>query len=115
DAHFLAVSKAATGVWGVFACVVASYAASLGSLIEVVNRFGSFFYGSPLGVFVLAVPVPRARSRGGFWGLLFGITSVWIASRFTDIAFLWFNVIGCLVVVVVGYLLSLTVRDPQAR
>jgi Na+/proline symporter len=115
DRHYVRVGRIATGVWGIFACFVALYATSLGSLIEVVNRFGSFFYGSLLGVFVLAVAVPRARSRGAFWGLLFGITSVWIASRFTDIAFLWFNVIGCLVVVVVGYLLSLTVRDPQAR
>jgi SSS family transporter len=115
DRHYVRVGRIATGVWGVFACFVALYATSLGSLIEVVNRFGSFFYGSLLGVFVLAVAVPRARSRGAFWGLLFGIASVWIASRFTDIAFLWFNVVGCFVVVVVGYLLSLTVRDPQAR
>ncbi|HLL71575.1 MAG TPA: sodium:solute symporter [Pyrinomonadaceae bacterium] len=115
DRHYVKVGRIATGVWGVFACFVALYATTLGSLIEVVNRFGSFFYGSLLGVFVLAVAVPRARSRGAFWGLLFGIASVWTASRFTDIAFLWFNVIGCLVVVVAGYLLSLTVRDPQAR
>ncbi|HYG09542.1 MAG TPA: sodium:solute symporter [Pyrinomonadaceae bacterium] len=115
DRHYVRVGRIATGVWGIFACFVALYATSLGSLIEVVNRFGSFFYGSLLGVFVLAVAVPRARARGAFWGLLFGIISVWIASRFTDIAFLWFNVVGCLVVIVVGYLLSLTVRDPQAR
>ncbi|MBE0593093.1 MAG: sodium:solute symporter, partial [Gemmatimonadales bacterium] len=55
DAHFLMVSKFATGLWGLFACSVAVYAATLGSLIEVVNRFGSFFYGSILGVFVLAM------------------------------------------------------------
>jgi Na+/proline symporter len=115
DRHYVRIGRIATGLWGIFACFVALYATSLGSLIEVVNRFGSFFYGSLLGVFVLAFAVPRARARGAFWGLLFGIASVWIASRFTDIAFLWFNVIGCLVVVVVGYLLSLTVRDPQAR
>ena len=54
--------KAATGFWGIFACVVATYAANLGSLIEVVNRFGSFFYGSILGVFLLAM-IPRARAR----------------------------------------------------
>ena len=53
----------ATGVWGVFACVVATYAVNLGSLIEVVNRFGSFFYGSILGVFLLAM-IPRGRRDG---------------------------------------------------
>ena len=45
----------ATAGWGLFACVVAIFAANLGSLIEVVNRFGSFFYGSILGVFMLAI------------------------------------------------------------
>ncbi|MGQ0538249.1 MAG: sodium:solute symporter, partial [Gemmatimonadaceae bacterium] len=55
DAHYLLVSKIATGFWGIFACVVATYAATLGSLIEVVNRFGSFFYGSILGVFLLGM------------------------------------------------------------
>ena len=43
DAHYLKISKIATGFWGLFACAVATYAATLGSLIEVVNRFGSFF------------------------------------------------------------------------
>ena len=48
--------------WGLFACVVAMYAANQGSLIEVVNRYGSFFYGSLLGVFILAHP-DQARHR----------------------------------------------------
>jgi Na+/proline symporter len=75
DRHYVKVGRVATGLWGIFACVVALYATSLGSLIEVVNRFGSFFYGSLLGVFVLAVAVPRARARGAFWGLITGVAS----------------------------------------
>src|SRR5262245_53819853 len=51
DRHYLTVSKLATVGWGLFSCVVAIYAANQGSLIEVVNRYGSFFYGSLLGVF----------------------------------------------------------------
>ena len=51
-----------TFAWGLVACAVASVAVQLGSLIEVVNRFGSFFYGSLLGVFVLALGV-QARHR----------------------------------------------------
>jgi len=110
DRHYVTIGRTATFFWGIFACIAATYATSLGSLIEVVNRFGSFFYGSLLGVFVLAVAVPRARSRGAFFGLMFGVVFVWIASRFTDIEFLWFNVIGCVVTVIAGYLISLTVR-----
>ena len=108
DAHYVAVGRISTFVWGIFACIVALFATNLGSLIEVVNKFGSFFYGSLLGVFVLAFAVKRARSRGAFFGLLFGIASVWIASLYTNIEFLWFNVIGCLVTVLAGYLISLT-------
>lgn len=115
DKQYVFFGRIATGLWGIFACIVALYATQLGSLIEVVNKFGSFFYGSLLGVFVLAFAVPRARARGAFWGLLFGIASVWIASQFTDIAFLWYNLIGCVVVVVVGYLLSLTVREERVN
>jgi len=110
DKHYLAVSKLATGLWGLFACAVAVWAAELGSLIEVVNRFGSFFYGSILGVFILAVGVRFATGNGAFVGLLAGMGSVaWVAS-FTPIAFLWQNVVGAVAVVVVGAIVSLIDR-----
>jgi Na+/proline symporter len=102
DAHYLRVSKIATGLWGLFACGVAVWAAELGSLIEVVNRFGSFFYGSILGVFILAVAFPWATGHGAFFGLLAGMASVAWAASFTKLAFLWHNVIGAMAVVVVG-------------
>lgn len=105
DAHYLRISRAATALWGVFACVVAVYAATLGSLIEVVNRFGSFFYGSILGVFLLAM-IPRARSNGAFIGLLTGMGVVGYFNFMTDVAYLWQNVIGAVVVLAVGLALS---------
>ena len=106
DAHYLAVSKAATGVWGIFACVVATYAATLGSLIEVVNRFGSFFYGSILGVFILAM-IPRARAAGAFFGMLAGMGAVAaVTFGIPSVSFLWHNLVGAAVVVTVGLLLS---------
>jgi SSS family solute:Na+ symporter len=110
DAHYLTVSKVVTGIWGLFACAVAVWAAELGSLIEVVNRFGSFFYGSILGVFILAVAVPLATGTGAFVALIAGMASVaWVAS-FTNIAFLWHNVVGAVVVVIVGIVVSLIER-----
>lgn len=115
DAHYVLIGRATTFIWGIFACIVAIFAANLGSLIEVVNKFGSFFYGSLLGVFVLAFVVRRANARGAFFGLLFGIASVWIASLYTNIEFLWFNVIGCLITVLFGYLISLTAKAPPAQ
>ena len=76
DAHYLTVSRIATGAWGVFTCIVALFATNLGSLIEVVNRFGSFFYGSILGVFMLAMLTRRASGTGAFVGLIGGMMLV---------------------------------------
>jgi Na+/proline symporter len=112
DRHYLAVSKAATGAWGLFACGVAVWAAELGSLIEVVNRIGSFFYGSVLGVFILAVAFPRATGTGAFVGLIAGMSLVASTAAFTRVAFLWHNVIGAVAVVVVGLLVSGLARRP---
>ncbi len=113
DAHYLLVSKAATGFWGLFACVVATFAATLGSLIVVVNRFGSFFYGSILGVFLLAM-IPGARAVGAFVGLIAGMTAV-AAVNFgaPSVSFLWHNVIGAVTVVAVGMLLSTLTRPAR--
>jgi SSS family transporter len=106
EAHILKVSKIATFFWGVFACFVAVQAASIGSLIEVVNRFGSFFYGSILGVFLLAM-IGRARAVGAFWGLLAGMAAVAATWQFApQVAFLWHNVVGAVTVVIVGVILS---------
>ena len=108
DAHYLLASKVATGVWGLFACIVATKAATLGSLIEVVNRFGSFFYGSILGVFLLAM-IPRSRALGAFVGLIAGMLAVGTVSYTApSIAYLWYNVIGAITVLVVGGVLSVS-------
>ena len=105
DTHYLTVSKGATVFWGFFACIVATYAATLGSLIEVVNRFGSFFYGSILGVFLLAM-IPMAKARGAFLGLIIGMVTVGFVAFQTSIEYLWQNVIGAVVVLAVGVPLS---------
>ena len=109
DTHYLNVSKLATIGWGLFACVVAMYAANQGSLIEVVNRYGSFFYGSLLGVFILAILVKRATAVGAFYGLIAGmavVLTVAFSPWTRDIAFLWHNLIGAVVVVIVGSAVS---------
>src|SRR5256886_3907804 len=98
DAHYLLVSKAATGFWGLFACVVAPFAATLGSLIAVVNRFGSFFYGSILGVFLLAM-IPRARATGAFFGLIAGMAAAGVVNfGAPPLSWLWHNGIGAVTV-----------------
>jgi Na+/proline symporter len=106
EKHLLLVSKLAMLFWAVFASIVAIWAVELGSLIEVVNRFGSFFYGSILGVFLLAIGWKRANSTGAFAGLIAGMSAVGYVAAYTNIAFLWHNLIGAAVVFAVGMLVS---------
>jgi len=106
DRQILVASRFATGFWGLFACAIAVWASNLGSLLEVVNRFGSFFYGSILGVFMLAIGVPWATANGAFIGLIAGMAAVAWAATYTSVAFLWHNVIGAVAVVIVGMIVS---------
>ena len=114
EQHLLRASRLATGFWGLFASIVAVWAVELGSLIEVVNRFGSLFYGSILGVFLLAIGVKRANSTGAFVGVLVGMVTILSIATFTKIAFLWHNLIGAVVVVIVGIIVSALTGSQQA-
>src|SRR5580704_14390321 len=108
DKHYLGASRVATLFWGIYAMVFASTAKGFGALIEAVNQVGSLFYGGMLGVFVLAFFVKRCTATGAFVGVLAGEAAIFITARFTE-AFLWYNVVGCLVVVAVGWSIS-TIR-----
>jgi Na+/proline symporter len=112
DRHYLMASRIFTALWGAWAVIFSQYAKNLGSLVEAVNQIGSFFYPVLLGVFVLAFFFPRARGSAGFWAMLAGEAVVIWCSLFTNIAFLWYNVIGTTVVVSCG--LALSVRRPAA-
>jgi SSS family solute:Na+ symporter len=115
DAQLLWVSRLAVGAWGLFASVVAVYAANLGSLIEVVNRFGSYFYGSLLGVFILALWFPRANGHGAFVGLIGGMTAVGLVATLTRIEFLWLNIVGAVAVCAVGSVVSAVTGGQPGR
>ena len=103
--HYLGASRVATVFWGIYAMVFASTATGFGALIEAVNQVGSLFYGGMLGVFVLAFFVKRCTATGAFVGVLAGEAAIFTTAQFTD-AFLWYNVVGCLVTVAVGAALS---------
>jgi len=107
DSHYLAVSRVATLFWGGFATFCALFMGRTGSAIEAVNRIGSNFYGPILGVFMLAIGSRRANGNGAFIGVLVGIVAVQLTARFANISYLYYNLVGAMVAVVTGYLLSL--------
>ena len=93
-------------LWGIYGIFFAQYARSLGSLIEAVNILGSLFYGTMLGIFLLAFYAKNVGGRAAFWGTVAGETVVVACFLWTDIAWLWYNVIGCGVVVGVAFTIT---------
>ncbi len=106
DHHYLNASRVATIFWGVYAVVFAQYGSNFGALIEAVNIIGSLFYGGLLGVFVLAFFFKNVGPRGAFLGVVAGEAAIFAAFFFTRISFLWYNVVGCAVVIATGLAIS---------
>jgi Na+/proline symporter len=118
DRHYLIASRILTVFWGAFAVGFAAFGArGFGALIERVNIVGSLFYGGLLGVFVLAFFCRHVRGTAAFYAVLAGEAAIFAAARFTQISFLWYNVIGCLVVVAAGLCISMlrTAKEPPCE
>lgn len=115
DAHYLKAARLATIFWGAYAVITAEFGSSLGALIEAVNILGSYFYGGLLGVFVLAFYFKQVTGNGAFYGVLAGEAAIFLVAHLTGISFLWYNVVGCLVVIAVGVGLSRLERAFPAR
>jgi Na+/proline symporter len=107
DSHYLLASRLATVFWGVYAVIFSNFAQSFGALIEAVNQVGSLFYGSMLGVFFIAFFLKRVGGTAAFWAVLTGQATTFAVAAFTPIAYLWYNVIGALVVVGAAWMLTL--------
>lgn len=97
----LRTSKVVMACWGI-AATAAAVQFGDGPLLEKVNEIGSFFYGSILGVFVLALAVPRASGVAATAGLLTGLLAIAVVHLTMQFAFLWYNLIGCVVCVATG-------------
>jgi Na+/proline symporter len=106
ERYYFISSKLATAFWGLFAVAFAQYAGQLGSLVEAVNRLGSLFYGTLLGIFLLGFYFKRVGGTAAFLGALAGEAAVLYCFFYTPLAFLWYNVVGAAVVVSAALLLN---------
>ncbi|MEX2190108.1 MAG: sodium:solute symporter [Bacteroidota bacterium] len=109
--HYLFVSRIAMASWGVYGILFAQYASGLGSLVEAVNILGSLFYGTMLGVFLLAFYVKFVTGTPVFVGAILSevlVISLFLFERagLVSVAWLWYPVIGCTVVVVTALVMQ---------
>jgi Na+/proline symporter len=111
DRTYLNAAKWLTVFWGLLAVAFAAFAAQLDNLIQAVNILGSLFYGPMLGVFLVAFFVKWVRATPVFVAALVGQACVFATFALTSWTYLWYNVIGCFVVVAVALLCQLAWRD----
>ena len=106
EAHYLKISKLATVFWGIYAIIFALFANRLGTLIEAVNILGSLVYGTILGIFLVAFYLKKVKGTPTFLAALAAEIGVLYCFLFTEIPFLWYNVIGCLLVIFLSLILN---------
>ncbi|MBA3650284.1 MAG: sodium:solute symporter, partial [Chthoniobacterales bacterium] len=109
DDHYLLVSKLLTAAWGGVAISFALFANLLENLIQAINILGSIFYGSILGIFLVAFFLRFVRGSAVFVAALTSQALVLILFYATKIGYLWYNVLGCVVVLSLSALLEKTI------
>ncbi len=110
DEEEFMLSRMYTLFWGIFCIVFAQFATNLGSLIEAVNILGSWFYGVMLGIFLVAFYLKKVGGNAVFYAAILGELCVLAMYAFTDIGWLWLNVIGAMAVVLFGLALQFVLR-----
>lgn len=107
EAYYLKSSKLLTIFWGLLAIAFATYATLLDNLIEAVNILGSLFYGTILGIFLVAFYLKRIQGNAVFFAALIAETLIIIIYFSTNLAFLWLNPIGCALVICFSFLFQM--------
>ena len=108
-------SKWLTLVWGVIAIIFALSAQLVENLIEAVNILGSVFYGTILGVFLTAFFLKKVGAKAVLVGIVIGQLTVFLLFYNETVGYLWFNVIGCAIVMIVSYVISIMSNNPKQR
>jgi len=102
--HYVKASKGFTLLWGVIAILFASIGSLFENLIQLVNIIGSVFYGTILGVFLIAIFIKKIKGKAAFWAAIFSELFIIILFLQDIVSFLWLNVIGAVITVSLAYL-----------
>ncbi len=102
EEHYVSAAKMLTVGWGLVAISFASIASLFENLIQFVNIIGSLFYGTILGIFLAAFYVKKISGRSVLIAALITEILVFIIYKMEVVAFLWLNLIGCVLVLVIA-------------
>lgn len=103
---YVNASRLATIFWGLVCIGMALYASKIGNLLEAVNQLGSYIYGTILGVFIVAFYFKKINGTAVFIAAIITEAIVCLCGYFDVVAYLWFNAIGCLAVILIAAMLN---------
>ena len=115
DEHYVKMSKFFTLGWGIIAIIFASFASLFDNLIQLVNIIGSIFYGNVLGIFLLAFFIKKVQSNAVFIAALITQTIIILLYKFEVMPYLWLNLAGCLLVMVIACILQAIIYSPDKK
>ena len=104
--HYVNASKWFTLMWGVIAIMFASFGTLFENLIQLVNIIGSIFYGTILGIFLIAFFFKKINANNVFWAACISQTLIFVIYGFTDVGYLWLNFIGALITIIISHFLN---------
>ncbi|HET8859207.1 sodium:solute symporter [Marivirga sp.] len=104
ERHYLIASKLFTLFWGIVAVFFATFAGLLDNLIQAVNILGSIFYGTILGIFLTGFFIKYIKGNAVFFGAVIAQIIVLYFYFYSEMAYLWFNLLGCGLVIISGFL-----------
>lgn len=107
DTHYFRISRWFTVGWGIVIVFFATYADLFDNLIQAVNMVGSIFYGTILGIFFTAFFLKTVQGKAVFWASVIAqIIIIYLFFFVNKDAYLWYNPLGCALVMGIGWLLQ---------
>ena len=106
-AHYVTVSKGFTLLWGIIAILFASVGNLFENLIQLVNIIGSVFYGTILGIFLVAIFIKHVKGQAVFWAAIISEGIVLLLFSNNVVSFLWLNLIGAILTLLFALLLQI--------
>ncbi|TYA70066.1 sodium:solute symporter [Seonamhaeicola marinus] len=112
DKEYVMNSRLLSVFWGVVCLLFALFAGSIeGTVIEVINKISSVFYGPILAAFILAILTKKTHALGANIGIVAGVLfNMFLWLYVPEVFWFWWNAIGCLVTIIVAYTISAVIK-----
>jgi len=113
EKHFVTATKLFTLMWGIIAILFACVGTLFENLIQLVNIVGSIFYGTVLGIFLVAFYVKFVKARAVFWSAVITQLTIFYIYYLDIVSFLWLNFIGAMLTIILGILFQSVLKTKE--